>query len=73
MWKGSTLRPEGRNSLARISRPFQELVAATFGKHHRYADGFALFPGTLFAPTQDRDEPGQAKTKYLASACGSYG
>ncbi|MFF1881208.1 fumarylacetoacetate hydrolase family protein [Pseudarthrobacter sp. NPDC058196] len=55
-------RMEGRNSVARISRPFEELVAATHGKHHQYPDGFALFTGTLFAPTQDRDEPGQGFT-----------
>ena len=53
---------EGRNSVSRISRPFEELVAATYGKHHQYPDGFALFTGTLFAPTQDRDEPGQGFT-----------
>ncbi|MDP9888892.1 fumarylacetoacetate hydrolase family protein [Pseudarthrobacter enclensis] len=53
---------EGRNSVSRISRPFEELVAATHGKHHQYPDGFALFTGTLFAPTQDRDEAGQGFT-----------
>ncbi|MFE4542676.1 fumarylacetoacetate hydrolase family protein [Arthrobacter sp. NPDC056727] len=53
---------EGRNTLARISRPFEELVAATRGRHHQYPDGFALFTGTLFAPTQDRDEAGQGFT-----------
>jgi fumarylacetoacetate (FAA) hydrolase family protein len=58
-------RLEGRNSVARISRPFEELVAATFGKHHQYPDGFALFTGTLFAPTRDRDEPGQGFTHHL--------
>jgi fumarylacetoacetate (FAA) hydrolase family protein len=58
--EGYTL--EGRNSMARISRPFEELVAATCGKHHQYPDGFALFTGTLFAPTQDRDVPGQGFT-----------
>lgn len=47
-------RLEGRNSLAEISRPFEELVSATIGTHHQYPDGFALFTGTLFAPTQDR-------------------
>ena len=26
-------------------------------RHHRYPDGFVLFTGTLFAPTQDRDAP----------------
>ena len=56
---------EGRNSVARISRPFEELVAATFGTHHQYPDGFALFTGTLFAPTQDRDEPGQGFTHRM--------
>lgn len=56
---------EGRNSVARISRPFEELVAATRGRHHQYPDGFALFTGTLFAPTQDRDEPGLGFTHKM--------
>ncbi|OAE03720.1 fumarylacetoacetate hydrolase family protein [Arthrobacter sp. OY3WO11] len=56
---------EGRNSVARISRPFEELVAATRGRHHQYPDGFALFTGTLFAPTQDRDVPGQGFTHKM--------
>ncbi|MGX1163095.1 fumarylacetoacetate (FAA) hydrolase family protein [Arthrobacter sp. SLBN-100] len=51
-------RLEGRNSLARISRPFEELIGAARGRHHQYPDGFALFTGTLFAPTQDRDAEG---------------
>jgi fumarylacetoacetate (FAA) hydrolase family protein len=51
-------RLEGRNSLARISRPFEELINAAWGRHHQYPDGFALFTGTLFAPTQDRDAAG---------------
>jgi fumarylacetoacetate (FAA) hydrolase family protein len=49
---------EGRNSIARISRPFEELIGAAHGNHHQYPDGFVLFTGTLFAPTQDRDQPG---------------
>jgi fumarylacetoacetate (FAA) hydrolase family protein len=56
---------EGRNSVGRISRPFEELVAATCGRHHQYPDGFALFTGTLFAPTQDRDEPEQGFTHRM--------
>jgi len=55
-------RLEGQNSLARISRPFEELVGAAFGKHHQYPDGFALFTGTLFAPTQDREVEGMGFT-----------
>jgi fumarylacetoacetate (FAA) hydrolase family protein len=53
---------EGTNNLARISRPFEELISATIGNHHQYPDGFALFTGTLFAPTADRDEPGMGFT-----------
>ncbi|MFC0454119.1 hypothetical protein [Rhodococcus jostii] len=53
---------EGTNSLARISRPFEELVSATMGNHHQYPDGFALYTGTLFAPTVDRDVAGQGFT-----------
>ena len=56
---------EGRNSLSRISRPFEELVRATIGDHHQYPDGFALYTGTLFAPTTDRDEPGQGFTHKI--------
>ncbi|WP_054247512.1 fumarylacetoacetate hydrolase family protein [Rhodococcus opacus] len=53
---------EGTNSLARISRPFEELVSATMGDHHQYPDGVALYTGTLFAPTVDRDVAGQGFT-----------
>lgn len=53
---------EGTNNLARISRPFEELVSAATGDHHQYPDGFALFTGTLFAPTVDRDVAGQGFT-----------
>jgi fumarylacetoacetate (FAA) hydrolase family protein len=48
----------GVNSVAEISRPLESLVSATWGAHHQYPDGFALYTGTLFAPTQDRDTPG---------------
>lgn len=48
----------GFNSVGRISRPFEELVNATYGEHHQYPDGFVLYTGTLFAPTEDRGEPG---------------
>ena len=53
---------QGENNVAHISRPFEELVAAVQGDHHQYPDGFCLFTGTLFAPTQDRGAPGQGFT-----------
>lgn len=54
----------GVNSVSQISRPLRELVAATWGTHHQYPDGFALYTGTLFAPTQDRDTPGHGFTHH---------
>lgn len=53
---------EGKSSMAEISRDPLDLVAQTCGRHHQYPDGFMLFLGTLFAPTQDRDVPGEGFT-----------
>lgn len=52
----------GSSSLREISRDVLDLVAATYGAHHQYPDGFALFTGTLFAPTEDRHAPGAGFT-----------
>ncbi len=52
----------GRSSMREISRDPVEIVRQTIGRHHQYPDGFMLFLGTLFAPTQDRDAPGQGFT-----------
>ena len=54
-------RLEGSNDMGQISRDPLELVAQTLSEHH-YPDGFALFCGTLFAPTQDRGEAGAGFT-----------
>ena len=54
-------RLEGESSMAEISRDPEELVRQALSEHH-YPDGFALFLGTLFAPVQDRDEPGRGFT-----------
>ena len=51
-------RLEGRRRSRKISRDPEDLVAQTIGPNHQYPDGFVLFLGTMFAPTQDRDEPG---------------
>ncbi|MCC3650592.1 fumarylacetoacetate hydrolase family protein [Streptomyces sp. S07_1.15] len=52
----------GSSSLREISRDVLDLVAATHGPHHQYPDGFVLFTGTLFAPTEDRKTPGAGFT-----------
>ncbi len=55
----------GRSEMAKISRAPEDLVAQTIGRHHQYPDGFVLYLGTLFAPTEDRDHPGQGFTHKL--------
>jgi fumarylacetoacetate (FAA) hydrolase family protein len=52
----------GSSSMEQISRDPLELVAQTVGSDHQYPDGFMLFLGTLFAPTQDREEQGSGFT-----------
>ncbi|SEQ42788.1 Fumarylacetoacetate (FAA) hydrolase family protein [Faunimonas pinastri] len=52
----------GQSSMAEISRDPLDLVAHAMGRHHQYPDGMMLFLGTLFAPTEDRDVPGQGFT-----------
>lgn len=56
---GFTLK--GESLMSEISRDPEELVRQALSEHH-YPDGFALFLGTLFAPVEDRDEPGRGFT-----------
>lgn len=58
-------RLEGTSSMQQISRDPLELVAQTIGANHQYPDGFLLFLGTLFAPTEDRDQAGGGFTHKL--------
>ena len=57
-------RLEGKSALARISRDPMALVTEMIGPHHQYPDGAALFLGTMFAPVEDRDVPGQGFTHH---------
>lgn len=54
-------RLDGTSSMREISRDPAELARQALSEHH-YPDGFVLFCGTLFAPKQDRDEPGRGFT-----------
>ena len=56
---------DGASSMRNISRDPEELISHAYGAHHRYPDGFVLFTGTLFAPTQDRHAAGQGFTHVL--------
>lgn len=55
----------GKSSMSQISRDPTDLVKQTVGAHHQYPDGFMLFLGTLFAPTQDRDATNQGFTHKI--------
>ncbi|NDY93910.1 fumarylacetoacetate hydrolase family protein [Ideonella sp. TBM-1] len=55
---------KGINTMASISRDPTDLVAQTLAAH-QYPDGFMLFLGTLFAPIEDRDQPGGGFTHHL--------
>ena len=67
-----TMRVEGQDgfvleavsSMSEMSRDVLDLVSHAHGRHHQYPDGFALFTGTMFAPTEDRDTPGQGFTHH---------
>lgn len=56
---------KGSSSMAAISRSPEELVAAAMGAHHQYPDGMALYLGTMFAPTEDRDARGGGFTHHV--------
>jgi len=55
---------EGVSRVSEMSRTFDELVSHAWGAHHQYPDGFALFTGTMFAPTEDRDGEGEGFTHH---------
>ena len=52
----------GRSLMSEISRDPTDIVAQTINENHQYPDGFMLYLGTLFAPTEDRDMPGEGFT-----------
>lgn len=56
---------KGRSSMSRISRDLADLATHAIGPHHQYPDGLVLMTGTLFAPTEDREAPGQGFTHKL--------
>jgi fumarylacetoacetate (FAA) hydrolase family protein len=58
-------RLEGASAMSRISRDPEDIVRQTIGRHHQYPDGFVLYLGTMFAPTEDRDAPGQGFTHKI--------
>lgn len=56
---------DGGSSMNQISRDPSDLAAQMLGPHHQYPDGAVLFCGTMYAPTTDRDGPGQGFTHHI--------
>ncbi|HEY7687777.1 MAG TPA: fumarylacetoacetate hydrolase family protein, partial [Dongiaceae bacterium] len=56
---------KGSSNIAKISRDPADLVKQMIGPHHQYPDGAVLYLGTLFAPIEDRDQPGQGFTHKI--------
>lgn len=52
----------GHSNMIEISRKPAQLVSQTYNDSHQYPDGFMLFLGTMFAPTQDRQGQGSGFT-----------
>ena len=46
-------------------RPASTSSPQAIGAHHQYPDGFVLYLGTMFAPVDDRDEPGHGFTHHI--------
>lgn len=55
----------GVSHMREISRDPLDLVRQACGVHHQYPDGFMLFLGTMFSPSQDRKGPGTGFTHKL--------
>lgn len=53
------------SSMSQISRSPESLAVQACGKHHQYPDGFMLFLGTMFAPTDDRGGKGKGFTHEM--------
>ncbi|MDE0941612.1 MAG: fumarylacetoacetate hydrolase family protein [Alphaproteobacteria bacterium] len=62
---GDGFELQGQSSISEISRDLGDLAAYACGPHNQFPDGLLLFTGTMFAPTEDRDGPGQGFTHHL--------
>ena len=63
---------EASSPMDKISRPPEALVAQAIGKNHQYPDGLVLFCGTMFAPTEDRGNPGLGFTHKIGDEVTIY-
>lgn len=62
---GDGFRMQASSHMEQISRDPADLASQASGAHHAYPDGFVLYLGTMFAPTEDRDEVGHGFTHHI--------
>ena len=55
---------DASSHMEQISRDPADLAAQALGSKHQYPDGLVLYLGTMFAPTDDRDEAGHGFTHH---------
>lgn len=55
----------GANIMSKISRTPESIIAQVCNRSHQYPDGVTIMLGTMFAPTEDRGEPGMGFTHKL--------
>jgi fumarylacetoacetate (FAA) hydrolase family protein len=65
---GFTMHAE--SDMRQISRDPLDLAKQLIGRHHQYPDGAVLMLGTLFAPIEDRDQPGMGFTHKVDDVVG---
>ncbi len=63
---------DGASNMAMIARDPADLARQMIGPHHQYPDGALLYCGTMFAPTQDRDETGSGFTHHIGDLVTIY-
>ena len=56
---------KGASRLDQISRDYTDLASQMLNRNHQYPDGAVLYTGTLFAPIDDRDHPGEGFTHKI--------
>jgi len=54
-----------QSNMENISRTPADLVEQVINENHQYPDGLVLFLGTMFSPTDDRDETEQGFTHKI--------
>ena len=56
---------QGANIMSQISRTPEDIIKQVCNTSHQYPDGITMMLGTMFAPTDDRHEPGMGFTHEI--------